>query len=57
MNERQIVAEAWKRSHPAERAAYLDGACAGDPSLRARLETLVQVQPNDPGIRSEKGTK
>ena len=25
----------------AERAAFLDGACHGDPDLRARLETLL----------------
>ena len=25
---------------PAQRAAYLEGACQGDPALRERLETL-----------------
>jgi serine/threonine protein kinase/class 3 adenylate cyclase/tetratricopeptide (TPR) repeat protein len=26
---------------PAERSAYLDGACAGDPGLRAEVESLI----------------
>ena len=31
---------------PAERAAYLDKACAGDPALRERIEGLLKAQPD-----------
>ncbi len=33
--------EALKRPSPAERSAYLDGACAGDAELRAEAEALL----------------
>jgi len=41
MTEETIFAEALERRTPADRAAYLDGACAGDPALRARVEALL----------------
>ncbi|MDP6555823.1 MAG: protein kinase [Pirellulaceae bacterium] len=40
MNERSIFIEALERDDPAERVAFLDGACGGDTDLRARLEKL-----------------
>ena len=39
----EIFNEALDRGSPAERAAYLDRACAGDPALRARVEALLAV--------------
>jgi serine/threonine protein kinase/tetratricopeptide (TPR) repeat protein len=35
---------------PAERAAYLDAACAGQPELRARVEKLLAVHPRVGGF-------
>src|SRR5262249_51778154 len=37
----EIFAEALAKGTPADRAAYLDQACAGDMSLRERVETLL----------------
>jgi serine/threonine protein kinase len=42
MTEETIFAEALEKSTPAERAAYLDEACAGDAVLRQRVETLLK---------------
>src|SRR5205823_4097148 len=42
MNERAIFTEVLDRNTPADRAAYLDEACAGDPALRQRLEALLR---------------
>src|SRR5262245_8484460 len=42
MNERAIFIEALDRDTPAERAAYLAEACAGDPALRERVEALLR---------------
>ena len=50
MTESQVFAEALKRSSPAERAAYLDGACAGNPQLRADVDALLQAHARDPGF-------
>ncbi len=36
-----IFTEALARPEPAERAAYLDGACGGDAELRRRVEELL----------------
>jgi len=41
--EEWIVRQAQHHS-PAERAAFLDGACAGDPGLRQRLEVLLAAK-------------
>ena len=38
-----IFSEALVRQHGAERAAYLDEACAGDTALLRRIETLRAV--------------
>ena len=41
MNEETIFTAALAKPTPAERAAYLDEACAGDEGLRRRVETLL----------------
>jgi eukaryotic-like serine/threonine-protein kinase len=41
--EEWIIREAQQRP-PAERDAFLDGACAGDPGLRQRVEGLLAAQ-------------
>jgi WD40 repeat protein/serine/threonine protein kinase len=38
-----IFNEALEMDSPADRAAYLDRTCAGDPALRARVEELLAV--------------
>jgi eukaryotic-like serine/threonine-protein kinase len=38
---KQVLAETAARNSPAERAAYLDGACRGDAQLRAEVEKLL----------------
>jgi WD40 repeat protein len=42
MNEEHIFDAALAKGDPAERAAYLDEMCAGDPGLRRRVEALLQ---------------
>ena len=41
MNELDLFTEALNRADPAERAAFLDQACAGNADLRRRLEELL----------------
>jgi serine/threonine protein kinase/Flp pilus assembly protein TadD len=41
MREETIFIEALDKEDPAERAAFLDQACAGDPALRERIEKLL----------------
>ena len=41
MQEESIFIEALEKADPAERAAFLDGACAGDEALRGRIERLL----------------
>jgi DNA-binding beta-propeller fold protein YncE len=42
MTEREILVAALDRADPAERAKYLDQACAGDPALRQRIEAMLR---------------
>src|SRR5258708_26687306 len=42
-SEETILAAAVQRPTPAERSAYLDEACAGDPKLRRSVEELLQA--------------
>jgi serine/threonine protein kinase len=42
MTEETIFLKALEQATPAERAAYLDVACAGDPALRERVEALLR---------------
>jgi non-specific serine/threonine protein kinase/serine/threonine-protein kinase len=62
MSERSILLGAIARSDPAERAAYLREACAGDAELRRRVEELLAVHerpgafmdaPAGPGERTD----
>jgi hypothetical protein len=48
MNEESLFHEALARSTPQERAAYLDAACAGQPELRAAVESLLAAH-DQPG--------
>jgi hypothetical protein len=41
MNELDLLTEALSRTDPAERAAFLDQACAGKSDLRRRVEELL----------------
>jgi WD40 repeat protein/serine/threonine protein kinase len=41
MSERDIFAAAMRKTEPAERAAFLEQACAGDAALRQRVEMLL----------------
>jgi hypothetical protein len=50
MNESQVFADVLKRATPAEQAAYLDEACAGNPLLRAGVEALLRAHASDPGF-------
>ena len=40
-NPKDIFAEALRLKNPAERAAYLDRVCAGNPALRQEVESLL----------------
>jgi WD40 repeat protein/serine/threonine protein kinase len=42
VQEQSIFIEALEREDPAERAAFLDRACAADPALRQRVERLLR---------------
>src|SRR5574341_1052840 len=42
MQEQSIFTEALEKKDPAERAAFLDQACAGNAALRQRIERLLQ---------------
>jgi hypothetical protein len=41
--EREIFNSALERATPAERAAYLDGACGADEEMRARVAALLRA--------------
>jgi serine/threonine protein kinase len=45
MNERSIFDAALDINDPAERAAYLDRACAQQPALRRHIDELLAAQP------------
>jgi serine/threonine protein kinase len=47
MTERTIFLAALELAHPAEREAYLDRACAGDPALRRRVEALLAAHSGE----------
>ena len=47
MNELDIFTTALATADPAARAAYLDGACAGHPTLRRRLEELLAARDGE----------
>src|SRR5262245_44091020 len=47
MTERTIFLAALDITDPAERAAYLDRACAGDAALRRQVETLLAAHERE----------
>src|SRR5262245_39076725 len=42
MTEEAIFLSALEKKEPAERAAYLEAACAGNPALRERVDALLR---------------
>ena len=48
MTESQVFAEALNHAAPAERAAFLDAACAGNSRLRADVEALLRAHARAP---------
>ena len=61
MREATIFADALGKGNPAERAAYLDGACGGDVELRRRVEVLLLAHAKsgdllDPSARDAAAT-
>ncbi|HEY7313707.1 MAG TPA: protein kinase [Gemmataceae bacterium] len=50
MNERSLFLAALDIDDPAQRSTYLDRACAGDGSLRERLEQLLQAHQQSGGF-------
>jgi hypothetical protein len=59
-NEETIFEAAIQKPNPAERAAYLEGACGGDPERRRRIEALVRAHQQSGGLldssRSDAGS-
>src|SRR5688572_223924 len=49
MNEEEIFHEALTRK-PEDRAAYLDGACTGNPALRASIDALMRANVGASGF-------
>jgi serine/threonine protein kinase/tetratricopeptide (TPR) repeat protein len=50
MNEESLFAAALAKTDAAERQAFLDQACAGDPALRQRLDRLLAADEHTAGI-------
>jgi hypothetical protein len=48
--EEALFAAVLEKPTPAERAAYLDGACGGDHALRARIEALLAAHAASGGV-------
>jgi eukaryotic-like serine/threonine-protein kinase len=46
MTERDVFIAALQEEDPAERQAYLDQACAGQPELRRQVENLLRLHAN-----------
>jgi serine/threonine protein kinase len=55
MSEEEIFHEALARN-PADRAAYLDHACAGDPALRAAVQALLRANVGASGFMASPGS-
>src|SRR5262245_37838821 len=55
MSEETIFETALSKTEPAERAAYLDAACAGDPELRRRIESLLRSHERASGLLDRPG--
>src|SRR5262245_60869409 len=50
VNEESLFAAALGRSNPAERRAFVDGACSGDSALRHSLDQLLAADEQTGGI-------
>jgi serine/threonine protein kinase len=50
MQEQSLFIEALEKEDPAERAAFLERACAGDAALRQRIERLLARHQEDSGF-------
>src|SRR5947208_16223432 len=50
MGEESLFIAALGKTNPAERRAFLEGACAGDDALRARVEQLLAAHEKTLGI-------
>src|SRR5262249_54467254 len=50
MTEETIFAAALEKSDPAERSAYLDAACGGQPELRKRIDGLLAAHDKAVGF-------
>jgi tetratricopeptide (TPR) repeat protein/serine/threonine protein kinase len=46
MTERDLFIAALQKDDPADRQAFLDGACAGQPVLREQVEELLRLHEN-----------
>src|SRR5262245_17023591 len=55
MNEEAIFHEALARGSPGDRAAYLEQACAGEPTLRAAVEALLRANVGASGFLDPPG--
>jgi serine/threonine protein kinase/tetratricopeptide (TPR) repeat protein len=53
MGERELFIEALQRREPAERAAYLELACAADETLRRRVEELLEAHAGASAVIKE----
>jgi hypothetical protein len=51
--EKELFLEAFAIESPADRAAFLDQACAGDPVLRQRVDALFEAQGKNRGFLEE----
>jgi hypothetical protein len=43
----RLLAEEAQQVEPAERTAFLDERCAGNPELRSQVERLLKAEPGD----------
>src|SRR5262245_31655825 len=50
MNEESLFVAVLEKATPAERQAFLDEACAGDTTLRERLDRLLAADKKTHGI-------
>ncbi len=55
-SEQAVFAGAMECSTPAERAAFLDQACVGNPPLRERIESLLRASESPCGLLDEPPT-
>ena len=53
MTEREIFLEALEMATPEARAAYLQGACRGDVTLRRKLEELLKEHFSQDSLLAE----